>query len=355
MLPLLIMHKGRLKAVLSNFKGNCYYTENGIRIYITEKNASEFETSAVCFYKGFETEKISQLSLLKYMFSCIHSREYVVIFFAMILATLFATVMPQAQYYIFNYLIPAGTTNDIMPISLLLSGIIIMTLVVNMFKGIVTANMPLTISANLQGAMLSRLLSLKPRFFVGAKSGGLSRMIIKISEVSDIISADTIAALLSFLLSFIYAVEIKLYAPEFMAFVWLAFAAVLIMTVINAVMLKRYTSEYYDKAKEMTGFVYEVFGGMENVKLSNSSSVMFRRWSKYYADTLKARKKPFFAKYYSAIYTLVITLFTALIFVAGIMAKTTAADFIAFMSLYGLFVPAVSGLEAVLDSAGGYK
>lgn len=101
---------------------------------------------------------------------------------------LFSTVMPQAQYYIFNNLIPAGIKSDIIPIGCLLFGVIVISLMIYIFRGIITANIPLCVSANLQGAVISRLLKLKAGFFTEQKSGSLSSSIIKISDISEIFS-----------------------------------------------------------------------------------------------------------------------------------------------------------------------
>lgn len=351
MLPLFVSGK----AVVPDFRGKCSLYRGDKRISISDKYAKEFDDKALCFYKGFVNDKISRLSLIKYMLKCISVKEYAVLIISMIAVMLFSTVMPQAQYYIFNNLIPAGTKSDILPIGCLLFGVIVISLVIYIFRGIITANIPLCISANLQGAVISRLLKLKAGFFTEQKAGSLSSSIIKISDISEMFSGDTIAALMSFVLSIIYAFEIYIYAGEFIGYVYLAFTVVLILTVVNAIFVDKYSSIFSEKTNEMTGFVYELFGGMENVKLNNAGSVMFNRWSSFYADSIKAQKKPIIIKYYNGIYALVISLFTLVIFRTGIREQTSAAGFIAFMSLYGLFIGSVGGISAVLNAAANFN
>ncbi len=351
MLPLFVSGK----AVVPDFRGKCCLYKGNKCIHISDKYAKEFDDKALCFYKGFVTDKISRLALIKYMLKCISVKEYAMLIISMIAVMLFSTVMPQAQYYIFNNLIPSGTKSDIFPIGCLLFGVIVISLVIYIFRGIITANIPLCISANLQGAVISRLLKLKAGFFTEQKAGSLSSSIIKISDISEIFSGDTIAALLSFVLSIIYAFEIYIYAEEFIGYVYLAFTVVLIFTVVNAIFVDKYSSNFSEKTNEMTGFVYELFGGMENVKLNNADSVMFNRWSGFYAESLKARKKPIIIKYYNGIYALVISVFTLIIFRTGIREQTTAAGFIAFMSLYGLFIGSVGDVSSVLNAAAGFN
>ena len=355
MLPLLVKRGEEFKAVLPSFNGSCIFRDGRRRIRITGKNAASFDSKALCFYRGFEDEKVTRLSLIRYMFKCITAKEYAALIASMIAVTLFSTVIPQAQYYIFGHIIPAGTKGDILPMGCLLCGIIIISFVMYVYKGFVAANIPLNINANLQGAIISRLLSLKAGFFNGQRSGSLSSAITDISRLTALFSAGSIAAFISFLLSAVYAAGIYIYADSFVPFLSAAYVTVLTLTVINAVCLNRYRYNFAKKLNSMTGFVYELFSGMENVKLNNAGSAMFNRWGSFYSDSLRAQKKPFITKYYNAIYTLVLSAFTLVFFKTGIKADTDVSEFIVFMSLYGLFIGSVGGIGTVLNAAAEFN
>ncbi len=262
----------------------------------------------------------------------------------------FSMVIPKVQYYIFNHLIPSGTIKDILPISCLLLGLITILLSLSIFKGIVTANIPITVSANLQGAIISRLLSQKISFFDNQRAGALSSSIIKISDTSNVISGKTVSALLGFILSFIYAIQMNLYAKQFMPFVGLSFCAVIMLTAVGTALQKKYASNFTQRLNDMSGFVYELFEGIESIKLSSSETNMFKRWSKFYADCLKAQDKPVFLKYYNAIYTCTMSLISIFIYYTGMRESVDTAEFIAFMSLYGLFLGSIGGISSVLNA-----
>ncbi len=355
MLPLMAEKGGELKAILPDMYGGCRFYDGRRRIRIKERNAADFGKTALCFYRGFDDEKISRLSLIKYMLKCITASEYITLFVSMIIVTLFSTVMPRAQYYIFNHVVPAGTKGDILPVSCLLSGIILISLVVYIFKGFAAANIPLCINANLQGAVISRLLNLKAGFFNGQRSGDLSAAITKISDIGALFSAESMSAFLSFVLSGIYATRIYISAKEFTPFLYVAFAAALILTTLNAFFISRYRSRFSKSLGDMTGFVYELFSGMENVKQSNADSAMFSRWGGFYSKSLRAQKRPFITKYYTAIYTFMVSAITLAVFKVGISSGASAAEFIIFMSLYGLFIGSVSGIGAAFDAAAKFN
>ena len=355
MLPLMVRHNGEYKAVLPGFKGTCYYYDVKKRKRITGENADEFDTTGVCFYKGLKNGRVTKAGLIKYMLSCVRKREYLLMLAAAALVTLFSVLYAQMQHHIFQSLIPSGSGKYVDSITAFLLGLAISMFVVNVFKGVVSANIPLVISANLQGALIARLLRLKPSFFEERQSGSLGENIIRLSDVSDMISGENVSALMSFVLSFVYIAMIRVNANEFTPYVLMLFAITLVMNVANALVCDRYTKKFQKNTNEMTGFVYELFGGMENVKLNNADATMFDRWSDYYTETLMSHKKPLFIKHYNAFYALISAVYTMAIYMIGIRSNIGAADFITFMVLYGMFVATTSGISKVFDSVVRYN
>lgn len=355
MLPVLVKQCDKWTAVIPDFTGGCHLFKDNKSVKVSDEFAETAFDKALCFYKGFGSEKISKAYLVKYMLKCICLKEYIFLLIAMLAVILFSTVIPHVQYYIFNNIVPSGTKDNIFYVSCLLSGVLLISVGLYVFRGIVTANIPLKVRANLQSAVVARLLKLKSGFFTTQMSGALSNAIIAISDISKIFSGKIITDFVSLLLSVIYAVGIFIYAREFMPYVYLAFVVLVALTLINIFFINKYNRNFSQKTNKMIGFVYEIFGGMENVKLNNAGSVMFNRWSKFYADSLKAQKKPFIVKYYNGIYSFIVSIFTLIIFYVGIGEGISAASFIAFMSLYGLFLTSVGGISPVLNAVADFN
>lgn len=355
MLPLLVNQSGKWTAVMSDFAGMCHFFKDSKTAKVSDEFAETVFDKALCFYKGFESQKVSKPYLVKYMLKCVSIKEYIFLLTAMLAVMLFSTVIPNVQYYIFNNIVPSGTKNDIFYVGCLLSGVLLISLGLYVFRGVVTANIPLKVRANLQSAVVARLLKLKSGFFTKQMSGALSNAIIAISDISKIFSGKIITDFVSAVLSVIYAVEIFIYAREFMTYVYLAFVVLIALTLVNTFFINKYNRNFSQRTNKVTGFVYEVFGGMENVKLNNADSVMFNRWSKLYADSLKAQKKPFVVKYYNGIYSFIVSVFMLVIFYVGIGESTSAASFIAFMSLYGLFLTSVGGISPALNAVADFN
>ncbi|MDO4299791.1 MAG: ATP-binding cassette domain-containing protein [Clostridia bacterium] len=349
MLPILCFKGNEGKIILPDFMGRCFFFENGRKVRITAENSSMFSEQAICFYKGFNKDKIKRKDFIKYMLGCITPAEYGVVLAASVFVILFSMVIPEAQYYIFNNIIPSGTKSDILPLTSLLLGIIIISAVLYIFRSIITENIPSNINANIQGAVISRLLNIKAGYFADKRAGALSHNILNVSEISDIFSAGTITDALSFVLSVIYIAQMYLYSNEFMPYVYASLVIMLIMSFVNSKLLKKHTCNFNIKINNMSGFVYELFCGMENIKLSNAQSSMLKKWSEYYSDGLRAEKRPFFVRHFSAINTFVISCITLVLFYAGIKESISSADFIAFLAVFGLFIGSVKGTAEFLN------
>lgn len=358
-LPMILKKDDALKAVFPSFAGRNFYYEKNKKIKIKLSDEGKFDNSGLCFYKGFNQEKISKASLIKYILKSIRPIGYLTLFLTMLLAAVFSALIPEMQYYIFNNVIPSGSSSDIMPIGAMLFGIIAISFVVYFVKETVEANVSLYINANLQTAVLSRLFRLKASFFSKNKSGKLSNMLITMTNISDAFSAKTISSFLAFIMSVIYVIRMRHYAEEYMSLVYGSLLVLVFLFILNFVSVRKYKNNFSKNINEMSGFVYEIFGSMENIKLNNADTVMFKRWSDFYSKSLRSYEKPPIIKYFNAIYMLVTMIYTMLFFYIGKKEYIASADFITFMTLYGLFVGSVSlateALNAIAEFTSAYN
>lgn len=352
-LPMIVLKDNEPKTVVPDLFGRYCIIENDKKTRIRSDEGISDE--AYAFYRNFPEEKIEKADLIKFMLGSVRIGEYAILFFLMLLFTLVGTLIPRVQYYIFNNLIPAGSSADPRPAAYLLLGVILVLLSVDIFKRTAAVNIAHIINAHIQGAVISRLLRLNTDFFKEEKSGKISAGIIGITDVSNILSENSIGGFFSFILCLVYFFQIRAFTPYLIGYVLLAFAVVIIFTMLKFICLKRYEKELYAKTDEMSGFVYEVMGGMENIKLNNSADVMFNRWSRFYANCLKSLDKPFFYKYHKALYTAAMSLIMLLVYYVGNNSDVPAASFIAFINLYALFISSAGGIGDILTVAARFN
>lgn len=353
-IPMLVMTAdGEWLAVIPSPGGSCSYINKGKSVRVTHKNAGMFTTEAVYFYKAMGNGNITMRRMASFMVKCISKREAAAVTAASVLTIFAGMLLPWVNSFIFSKIIPAGVPNGISAAAALMFSAVMAAAVLGLLQSLVLTNSMLRCCAYMQSAVFSRLLSLKPEFFRNIRSGELSGMIMEFSDISKIVSVKSISAFINMLLSFIYLFQIYIYAPQLL--IWVILSSVLIGGIMAAegLLNARWTREYAKSLSGMAGFCYELFSGMEQVKLCGCEARMMRRWSEYYLDISKKEDKPFFLKY-SDVFRKIIKIFTtAAIFIFG--AGLSASDYIAFSAAYGAYAAAGTGAAVIIRMIAGLR
>jgi len=105
---------------------------------------------------------------------------------------------------------------------------------------------------------------------------------------------------------------------------------------IQAIQGAKWRREYSKELSEMSGFCYEMFAGIEQIKLNGAAGRIIEKWSEKYLSCAEAEDKPFLLKYGNGILKLISILSMAFVFVLG--SELSAPDYIAFSSAYGAYL-----------------
>ena len=65
----------------------------------------------------------------------------------------------------------------------------------------------------------------------------------------------------------------------------------------EGILESRWSRTYSRSLSQMSGLCYELFSGMEQVKLSGAEERVMRRWSEGYYKTAQAENKPLLLRY----------------------------------------------------------
>lgn len=169
---------------------------------------------------------------------------------------------------------------------------------------------------------------------------------MEFSNLSKVFSVRSITAVISMVLSAAYLFQINYYAPNLLGFVILLAAVILVLVVAEGYCSIRWQNEYVVSMSSMSGFCFEMFSGMEQIKLNGAEARFFRRWSEHYAQVSQKENMPFLLKYASVLCRFILVLATAVIFLMG--KDLTLSEYIAFSAAYGAFIAAfMKGGEAV--------
>lgn len=344
---------GHWKVVIPNTDGTCFWIEDGKKHRVTAKAAQQFTNSAMCFYKGMKSGKVTAGELLLFMARSSSSMDKVSVATISVLTILIGMLLPWINSFIFAYVIPTGEQSEVWAMTALILSAAAIGAVLKLMQSLILTNFMLRTSVYLQSGIFSRLLTLPTGFFKEIRSGELSRMIMEFSDISKIVSARSIGACISMLLSFAYLIQVRLYAPDLFGWVILISAVYIGLLIWEGVQNTRWQRGYSKSLSRMSGFCYELFSGMEQVKLNGAEARIMRRWSRHYLDASRDEEKPFLLKYSDAVCKLLGILASACIYLFG--ANMQASDYIAFSAAYGAYIAALLGAGEIIRSVSMFR
>jgi ABC-type bacteriocin/lantibiotic exporter with double-glycine peptidase domain len=339
--------EGDWMAVIPHSTGSCAYIRDGRKITVTGKNAGMFTNSALYFYKNMGKGKIGKSELLSFMIKCTSVRDRISVLAFSAVAVAAGMLLPWANSYIFSRVIPAGIASGTLPTAALIFSAVTVAALLRLLQSLIMTNSMLRMSAYVQSGIFSRLLSLKTDFFKNTKAGELTQLVMMFSDMAKILSVRSITACISVILSFVYLLQIYAYAPELLGWVMLVTLLLGLLITVEGRQNTKWAHGYTQSLSSMSGLVYELFSGIEQVKLNGAEARMLRRWSEKYLDAAKKEDKPFVLKYAAVFYKLIMILGTAVIYINGV--SLPASGYIAFSAAYGAYIGASLSLSDIIE------
>ena len=344
---------GRHMAVIPKINGACSYIENGKRHTVTKDNMKQFTDSALSFYKGTAGKSIGFRDFVAFMLKSITLSDAVTVFVSSILAVAAGLMLPWANSFVFSRVVPAGDLSAILPTAALLFSAVSISAVMRLLQSLIISNTMQRADTYVQSGIFSRLMSLKPGFFQKVKAGELSRTILEFSDLSKIISVRSISAFINMLLSVIYLFQIYRYAPHLIGFVVLVSVLIIALMALEGKVNEKWIRQYSQSMSKMAGFCYEMFSGIEHIKLNGAEARVMKRWSERYADTAEREEKPAVLEYLPVIYKIFTVLSTFVIFMLG--SSLAVSDYIAFSVSYGAYIAALLGAGTVVQNISQFR
>ena len=307
----------------------------------------------MCFYKSTSSKSIGFKEFAAFIIKSITIRGAVTAVIACAFAVTAGLMLPWANSFIFARVVPAGDLSAIPPTAALLFSVISVAAVMRLLQSLIISNTMQRADTHVQSGIFSRLLSLNPGFFKKVKAGEISRMILEFSDLSKIISVKSVSAAINMLLSIVYLIQIHRYAPRLTVFVALMSLILVALMAVEGKISANWMRKYSQSMSKMSGFCYEMFSGIEHIKLSGAEARVMKRWSERYADTAEHEVKPAVLMYLPVIYKILTILGTFVIFLLG--SNLAASNYIAFSASYGAYMAAFLGAGIIVQTVSQFR
>ena len=345
---------GRLVALLPSKSGLGYQyraQDGSIRKVGRLEMAGELKPKAVTFTKALPMRSLKLKDLIRFSWSVVSGPNVLMLLACSIVVVLLGMFTPMANKLIFDTVIPAGDAGDLLPIMGLLIGAAVGTLLLTFTRNIYTLRIQHIVELHMQNAVMARTFLLRPTFFSKNASGEMMAMLQNVAGLSSIVNEALFGALLSAALSSIYLVQVYVYGGKLLGPALCIIAAQILMLALYYRHIMRLHQHYTERATKLGGMEYNLFAGIQKLKLTGSENRAFARWLDHYSDTYRLLYNPsFLSRLYPALTALLGLGGTMLIFWSTLSNGVSTSDYIAFSSAFGMISAAMAALCSVVPT-----
>ena len=350
---------GRLVALTPTKTGLGYqYREQDgtIRQVGRREMASELKPTAITFTKALPLRALKLIDLIKFTWSVVSGPNVLLMGACALVVVLLGMFTPMVNKLIFDTVIPTGDASDLLPITGLLLGATIGTMLLTLTRNLYITRVQHIVDLHTQNSIMARTFLLSPTFFSKNASGELSAKINNVSILSGMINETIIGAGLSAVLSLIYLMQLWIYGRSllFPALGILALQTIILLLVYRRTV--RIQGMYTEKATKLSGLEYNMFAGIQKIKLTGSENRAFTRWLDHYTDQARLLYNPaFISRMYSALTAFLAIGGTMLIFWSTLSNNVSPSDYIAFSSAFGMMTAAMAQMKNIVPTLAQIK
>ena len=350
---------GRLVALTPTKTGLGYqYREQDgtIRQVGKPEMADELKPTAFTFTKALPLRPLKMKDLIRFTWGVVSGPNTLLLTVCALVVVLLGMFTPMANKLIFDTVIPTGDASDLLPITGLLVGTTVGTLLLTFTRNLYIIRIQHIVELHVQNAVMARTFLLSPTFFSKNSSGELTAKLQNVAALASLVNEAIVGALLSAALSIIYLVQVYIYGGKLL---WPALgiiAAQALMLVLNYYRTVGVQQKYTESAAKLSGLEYNLFAGIQKLKLTGSENRAFARWLDHYSESARYLYNPAFkGRLYPALTALLGLGGTMLIFWSTLSNGVTTSDYIAFSSAFGMITAAITGLNGVVPSLAQIK
>lgn len=350
---------GRLVALTPTKTGLGYQyrqQDGSIRQVGRREMADELKPAAITFTKALPLRPLKLKDLIKFTWSVVSGPNALLLVLCALVVVLLGMFTPMANKLIFDTVIPTGDVADLLPITGLLIGATIGTLLLTLTRNLYIIRIQHIVELHVQNAVMARTFLLSPTFFSKNSSGELSAKLQNVSTLCSLVNENIVGALLSAVLSIIYLVQVYIYGGKLL---WPALGIIIAQAVVLVLNYRRTVNvlkKYTERTMRLSGLEYNLFAGIQKLKLTGSENRAFARWLDHYGEAVRFIYNPAFTgRLYPALSAILGLGGSMLIFWSTLSNGVSTSDYIAFSSAFGMITASIVQLNSVVPSLAQIK
>ena len=350
---------GRLVALTPTKTGlNYQYRQQDgtIRQVGRREMAEELKPTAITFTKALPLRPLKLKDFIAFTWSVVSGPNALLLALCAFVVVMLGMFTPMANKLIFDTVIPTGDASDLLPITGLLLGVTIGTLLLTFTRNLYIIRIQHIVEMQVQNAVMARTFLLSPTFFSKNSSGELVAKLQNVSALASLVNENIVGALLTAFMSVIYLVQVYIYGGKLLLPALGIIALQMVVLVLNYHRIVGVQQKYTESAAKLSGLEYNLFAGIQKLKLTGSENRAFARWLDHYSASARFLYNPAFkSRLFPAMTALLGLGGTMLIFWSTLSNGVTTSDYIAFSSAFGMITGSMAQLNTVVPSLAQIK
>ena len=349
---------GAVVALLPSAMSGYEYMDpaTGNMIRINGKTARNISEEALCFYRPLPSRELKLRDLLRYMVSCLTTRDLVSFGIASLAIVLLGLLTPRLNQILTGPVIATGSTRLLLGAVSFLFFATLSGMLLSIIRSMLLARIRYKLSNNVNAATMMRILSLPATFFRNYSAGELNQYIGYMENLCETLVDSLFSTAVTGVFSLVYLAQIFAFAPSL---VWPSLIVTLVtlaLSVLSARVQMRIDKERMTHSAKERGLVFSLITGIQKIRLSGAENRAFSRWAHQYVKSAQLMYNPPAIIRLSTVITTAVSLVgTGVMYYVAVQNKVSVADYFAFSAAYGFIATAFKSLAAMALSAASIR
>ena len=330
--------------------------ESGETVKLNRTTAAQFDTEALCFYRPLPLRKLGISDLMKYLWECLSTGDYVSLVVLTFAVTAIGMLLTYITKALTGFVKDSGSFNLLIGTAVFMISAILANQLISASKALMMNRLEIKTSLSVEAAMMMRVMNLPASFFRNYSSGELSSRYGAVNQLCELLMDAIFSTGLSSVMSLLYITQIFHYAPALVTpaiIIMLVNVAVSVLTALTQMKLSR---QIMEKGAKESGLSFALISGVQKIRLAGAEKRAFAKWADIYTESATpSYNPPFLIKATTAISLAISLIGSIVIYFMSVKTSVNPSEYIAFNSAYGAVSAAFASLTGVALSVARVK
>ncbi len=316
---------------------------------VNQELMKEVSSDALDFFPALPPRSLKGIDLLRFAFANLPVSTLFAVILTALMASLIGMFIPFINKEIFHNVIPNGIMRDLYPVAALFVGVVVGSAMMEVMRNKLMIRVKDVLGITLQHAIMARIFTLDTSFFWKYSSGEITNRVTSIRRLCALADNAILGALVTLVFSVVYVVQIFFYAKDLMVISVSLLLIQVLLLVVYAVQMHIEEHELMRHKAMLDGMEYDMFAGIQKIKLTGSEKRAYTRWLDLYRHCAHISYNPSMAvKIMPALIALCQIGSIAVIWWYAIAGGVAVSDFIAFSVAYGMISTALQAIIGII-------